>query len=294
MTNPVDAAILPSMDFADLIDTVTARFTPPAPLVTVLRLEGVIAAGAGFRRRGLNIATQDALIEAAFKPRHLTAVALAINSPGGSPAQSALIAKRIRAHAEDRKVPVLGFVEDVAASGGYWLALAADEIFTDPTSLVGSIGVVSAGFGLHEAIARLGIERRLHTKGANKRLLDPFQPETPDGLARLDLLQTDIHEAFKDWVRQRRGDRLKGDDETLFQGDVWTGTRALELGLIDGLGDLRAVMRTRYGERVRLRELIRPRSLLRRLTGTEAAKAAWADDLVAAVEERLIWDRWSL
>jgi signal peptide peptidase SppA len=284
------------MDMADLLDTATARFTPPAPLVTVLHLSGVIAAGAGFRRRGLNIDAQSALIEAAFRPRHLSAVALAVNSPGGSAAQSALIAKRIRAHAGERKVPVLAFVQDVAASGGYWLAAAADEIFAETTSLVGSIGVVSAGFGLQDAIARLGIERRLHTKGAHKRLLDPFQPEQAEGLVRLDELQTDIHEAFKDWVRLRRGDRLAGDDETLFQGDVWTGPRAVELGLIDGLGDLREILRDRYGEKLRLRDIAPRRSLLSRLTGRGGATADidWADSLVASVEERLVWNRWSL
>ena len=195
-------------------------------------------------------------------------MALAINSPGGSPAQSALLYRRIRQLAAERAVPVLAFAEDVAASGGYWLALAADEIYAEETSLLGSIGVVTAGFGFAAVLNRLGIERRLHTAGVDKSLLDPFLPEEPRDLERLKTLQQDLHDSFKDMVRQRRGGKLKGDDGALFGGEVFTGRRALALGLIDGIGELRGVVRGLFGEEVRIRtiEPERPRFFWSRLT----------------------------
>jgi len=276
------------MDIPELFSDVVERFTNPPRVVTVLRLAGIIAPGGGVLRGGINLANQAAAIEAAFKPKRLAAVALAINSPGGSAAQSALIGKRIRAHAAEKKVPVVAFVEDVAASGGYWLAAAADEIFADEASIIGSIGVVSAGFGLHEAIRRLGIERRLHTQGERKRMLDPFLPEKPEDVARLSALQADIHDGFKDWVRSRRQGKLAAPEDTLFNGDIWTGRQALELGLIDGLGDVRGVMRSRFGDKVRLLVVGERRSWLRRKLGmTESG-------LLGAIEERLGWMRWGL
>ncbi len=196
-----------------------ARFRNPPPVVAVLRLSGVI----GLRgRRGLSLAGKASAIERAFKLSGLAAVALAINSPGGSPVQSALIFRRIRQLAEENNVPVIAFAEDVAASGGYWLALAGDEIYAEDTSILGSIGVVSGGFGFSELMRRLGISRRLYTAGARKAMLDPFLAEDPQGIARLEALQRDIHGSFKDIVRLRRGTRLRGDDETLFNGDIFT------------------------------------------------------------------------
>jgi signal peptide peptidase SppA len=274
------------MDIPELIGAAYERVTNPPPVVTVLRLAGLIAPGGGLMRGGLNIAGLAGPIEAAFKPKRLAAVALVVNSPGGSAAQSALIGKRIRAFAVEKKVPVVAFVEDVAASGGYWLAAAADEIFADEASIVGSIGVVSSGFGLHEAIRRLGIERRLHTQGERKRMLDPFLPEKPEDVARLEAIQADLHESFKDWVRSRREGKLKAAEDTLFNGDIWTGRQALELGLIDGLGDVRSVMRQRFGDKVRLVGVGGRRSWLRRKLGMT--------DLLAAIEERLGWMRWGL
>jgi Periplasmic serine proteases (ClpP class) len=278
------------MDISDTFNELVERFTNPPPLVSVVRLSGLITAGGGMIRGGINIANQASVLKSAFAPKRLAAVALVVNSPGGSPVQSALIAKRIRSHAEERKVPVVAFVEDVAASGGYWLALAADEVIADPASIVGSIGVVSAGFGFTEAIARLGIERRLHTQGERKRLLDPFLPEKPEDVARLEALQADIHDGFKAWVRERRAEKLTAPEETLFNGDIWTGRQALDLGLIDGLGELRSTMRARFGEKVRLRPVGMRRSPLRFLLGPRAE----APDLLAAVEERLSWSRWGL
>ncbi len=266
----------------------------PPPTVAVLRLSGVIGAMGGFRR-GLSLGDQAAAIDRAFKQRNLKAVALAVNSPGGSPVQSALIAGRIRQMAEEKQVPVIAFCEDVAASGGYWLACAADEIFADASSIIGSIGVVSGGFGLQGLIEKLGIERRLHTSGDKKAMLDPFQPEKPAEVKHLKDIQGDIHDAFKDMVRTRRGDRLKGAEKDLFSGAFWTGARALDLGLIDGLGDIRSVLRARYGEKVRLRVVGERRGLLRRLRfGGTGPEADWAGQLVAALEDRLTWNRFGL
>ena len=223
-----------------------------SPVVPVVRLSGVIASGGGpLSGRSLSAESVAPLLKRAFDMRGAKAVALAINSPGGSPVQSALIAQRIRLHAREKGLPVSAFVEDVAASGGYWLACAADEIVVDPSSIVGSIGVISAGFGFQDLIARFGVERRVHTSGERKAMLDPFRPENPDDVERLKRLQAEIHDGFKDWVRQRRGRLLKADETTLFTGEFWTGKRGLELGLADGLGELRTTLQARYGAKVR-------------------------------------------
>jgi serine protease SohB len=260
------------------------------PTVAVLPLSGVIGA-LGPRRRGLSLTALAPVIERAFKASNLKAVALAINSPGGSPVQSALIQRRIRALAEEKKVPVFAFAEDAAASGGYWLALAGDEIYADENSIVGSIGVVSAGFGFADAIRRLGIERRVHTAGEKKSFLDPFREEKPEDVARLRALQDEIHENFRAFVRARRGNKLKASEDELFSGEFWTGRRALALGLIDGLGDLRAVMRGRYGKEVRFRTFRQERSLLGTLL---RSRQDWPEHAVAALDERLWWSRYGL
>jgi signal peptide peptidase SppA len=271
------------------------RFGPPLPTVAVIRFEGVIATRG---QRALNLRRFAGALERAFKTRGLKAVALAINSPGGSPAQSALLYRRIRQLAAERSVPVIAFTEDVAASGGYWLALAADEIYAEDTSLVGSIGVVTAGFGFVEAMSRLGIERRLFTAGDNKSLLDPFLPEREEDVARLKTLQRDLHDSFKDLVRERRGAKLKGEEALLFSGEVFAGRRALGLGLIDGIGELRGVMRGMFGESVQLRPIEpdrRRRFALNRLVpafGIDASDVV--GDLLTRIEERLIWARFGL
>ncbi|MEE8501770.1 MAG: S49 family peptidase [Kiloniellales bacterium] len=285
------------MDVYSLLSRLPVRrFKEPPPVVAVLRLSGVIG-GIGPVRRGLSLASQAHLIERAFKLPRLKAVALTINSPGGSPVQSALIAGRIRALAEEKNIPVVAFAEDVAASGGYWLACAADEIFAHESSIVGSIGVISAGFGFPALLERLGVERRVHTAGARKSMLDPFRSEDPKDVARLQTIQTDVHESFQDYVRQRRGERLTGEEADLFSGEFWTGRRALELGLVDALGDLRQVMRERYGEKVRLRLIdgARPRWRPRLSVEVPAPDlAASAAALVGAVEERALWARYGL
>jgi signal peptide peptidase SppA len=286
------------------------RFRNPPPVVAVVPLRGVIG-GIGPFRRGLALPTLANPLERAFRLADVKAVALAVNSPGGAAVQSALIATRIRALADEHKVPVLAFAEDVAASGGYWLATAADEIFADESSIIGSIGVISASFGFPDALKRLGIERRVYTAGEHKNPLDPFLPEQPDEVEHLQRLQADVHDAFCRQVRARRGERLKGDDE-IFSGRFWSGRAALERGLIDGIGDLRGVLRGRFGDKVRLRLIEDGRRWWQRRFGlprtrSGAEPAAYdrgllspgiasdlVSDVIAALEERAWWSRFGL
>lgn len=276
------------------------------PVVSLIRLSGVIAAGGGPLRQGpLNIAGTAGLIERAFSFPGQAAVAIVINSPGGSPVQSALIGKRIRDLADEKKVPVIAFVEDVAASGGYWIACAADEIVADASSIVGSIGVISAGFGFTEAIQKLGVERRVYTAGENKSILDPFQPEKAEDVERLKSLQLEIHDAFKQWVTRRRAGRLNADTGELFSGQFWTGAKGLELGLVDRLGDARSVLRERFGEKVVIRGIGQKRSLFQRVRFNVAAGeptpqlgpdllSTLPAGILAAMEERALWSRFGL
>lgn len=268
------------------------------PVVTVVRFEGVIMPR---QRRGgvagtISLSSHAAAIERAFAIRGVVAVALVINSPGGSAAQSALICRRIREFADEKSIPVIAFAEDVAASGGYWLALSGDEIFGEETSILGSIGVISASFGFTRLIDRLGVERRLHTAGANKSLLDPFLPEDAADVARLSGLQQNIHDAFKDAVRRHRAGKIDSADETLFNGDVFTGRIALERGLIDGIGEVRAVMRARYGENVRLRPIPteRRRPFWQRLPFAAREPLDLVADIADWLEARLLWSRFGL
>ncbi|MEZ0167713.1 S49 family peptidase [Microvirga sp. TS319] len=267
------------------------------PIVPIVRLSGPIGAVMPLRS-GLTMANVAQMLERAFSVPGAKAVAVVVNSPGGSAAQSHLIFKRIRALADEKKIPVLAFVEDAAASGGYMIACAADEIFADPASIVGSIGVVSAGFGFQELIARIGVERRVHTAGQNKAMLDPFRPENPEDVARLKGLQSKIHEVFVDLVRTRRGGRLNDSYEDLFSGAFWVGAEALDLGLVDGLGDTRSVLRERFGDKVQLRmiEPARP-PLLGRLLGRRSVTGGSLIDpgeIVGALEERAAWARLGL
>jgi signal peptide peptidase SppA len=264
------------------------------PVVPVVRLSGVIAAGGLLGGRSLSIESVAPLLKRAFDTRGAKAVALAVNSPGGSPVQSALIGQRIRLLADEKGVKVIAFVEDVAASGGYWLACAADEIIVDPHSIVGSIGVISAGFGFQDLIARFGVERRLHTSGERKSMLDPFRPEKPEDVERLTRLQAEVHDGFKDWVRQRRAGKLAADDADLFNGEFWTGRRGVALGLADSLGELRATLQARYGAKVRLPMIGPRRRLLSRLGLGGGGIETIGPATLAAVEERLHWQRFGL
>lgn len=266
--------------FGDLFNRLRGR---RRPVVSVLRLEGVIGGGARFGGAGLNDAGLAPLIEAAFTRGKPKAVAIAINSPGGSPAQSSLIAARIRRLADEKKIPVHAFVEDVAASGGYWLATAADRIHVDRNSILGSIGVISASFGFQDFISRHGIERRVHTAGEDKSMLDPFRAERPEDVARLEDLQAVIHRNFIDQVRARRGDLLRGED--LFTGDFWLGEKAIELGLADEVGHLVPTMRALHGEKVRFQPVTPRRPLLRRLGLPGVSEA------MARIEDGALWAR---
>jgi serine protease SohB len=261
------------------------RFIPfrkSAPVVSVVRLNGMIASGG----RGLNDAGAAAIIEKAFAKGKPKAVALVINSPGGSPAQSSLIAARIRRLADEKEIPVFAFVEDVAASGGYWLASAADEIFVDATSVVGSIGVISAGFGMSELIARYGIERRIYTAGTSKSMNDPFKPENPEDVARLNVILEQLHETFKQQIRSRRANKLVERD--LFTGEIWVGQSAVDVGLADGVGHLVPTLKERFGKKVKFRVYGQRKSLLSRIG------ASAVGGLVHQIEERAQFARFGL
>ena len=274
------------------------RWRRQDPAVAVVRLSGVIGAVMPFRT-GLSMASAAPVLERAFAMRGTKAVAIVVNSPGGSPVQSHLIYKRIRALSAEKRKPVFVFVEDVAASGGYMLACAGDEIFADPSSLVGSIGVVSASFGFTGLIERLGIERRVHTAGENKSMLDPFRPEDPKDIERLKGIQAEVHRMFVDLVRASRGEKLKeAEAPDLFTGAVWVGEEALRIGLIDGIGDLRSVMRARFGDKVQLRLIpaTRPSVIARWLGRPGFVPDSLVDPgaVIGAVEERALWARWGL
>jgi len=278
------------MDIGHLLSP--RRWRNPPPLVAVLSLHGVIG-GVTPLRRGLALEPLAERIERAFGLPRLRAVALSVNSPGGSPVQSSLIANRIRALADRKSVPVLAFIEDVGASGGYWLAAAADEIYADPASIVGSIGVISAGFGFVGLMERLGIERRVHIAGGDKGMLDPFRAEDPRHVAHLEAIQADLHESFKDWVRQRRGPRLKAPDAALFSGAFWSGRQALAMGLVDGLADLRSAVESRFGEEARIVRIAPPRPWWKRRLGL-GRDAAGVETAAALIEERLMWARYGV
>jgi len=292
------------MDVVRLPERLSARLPgrlgePDRPVIPLVRLHGVITPMAGPGPRSvINSVTTEKVLERAFSRDRVAAVGLLINSPGGSPTQSALVADRIRGLADEHEVPVLAFCEDVAASGGYWLACAADEIYAHPTSIVGSIGVVSQSFGLEGLLARIGVERRLYTAGEAKSRLDPFLPEKPEDVAWLRGLQDQLHAMFRDWVVARRGDRLARGTEQgteLFDGEVWTGARALELGLVDGLGTARGVLAERFPD-AELVPVEGRRPLLARL-GLAAARRSPADllvDVAQAAEIRATWARYGL
>jgi signal peptide peptidase SppA len=264
------------------------------PTVAVIRLTGVIGHMGPVRRGGLTLADQAETIEKAFALPRVKAIAVSVNSPGGSPVQSSLIAGRIRALADENELPVYAFCEDVAASGGYWLACAADEIYANGASIVGSIGVISASFGFPELLQKIGVERRVYSAGERKAQLDPFQPEDADDVRHLKDLQKDLHDQFIGYVRERRGERLKSDEKALFSGDFWTGRKALDLGLVDGVADLRGKMREKYGEKVKLRVVAQPKGWLQRKFGMDGRLSHLPDELVASLEERALWARYGL
>ena len=285
---------------AALRPLVPQRFRRDRPVVPVVRLQGVIGLSTPLRP-GLTLAGIARTLDRAFAVRNASAVALVINSPGGSPVQSHLIFRRIRELAAEKNRRVIAFAEDAAASGGYMIACAADEIIADPHSIVGSIGVIGGTFGFDKLIEKLGIERRIYTSGEHKGTLDPFLPENPDDVARLKKLQREIHDSFIALVKSRRGGKLAGPENDLFSGEYWTGTRGLELGLVDAIGDLRTVLRERYGDKVVTPLISAERGWLgRRVAGVtgsdllQAMPAGLAEDFISALEARALWARYGL
>jgi len=273
------------------------RFRGDRPVVPVVRLTGVVGFSTPLKP-GLTLAGMARTLDRVFAVRNAAAVALSINSPGGSPAQSHLIFRRIRELAEEKQRRVIAFVEDAAASGGYMIACAADEIIADPNSIVGSIGVVGGSFGFDKLIAKIGIERRLYTSGEHKATLDPFLPENPDDVARLKTLQREIHDDFIALVRSRRGDKLNGPENELFSGEYWTGRRALGLGLVDAIGDLRSTLRARFGDKVYTPLVTAERGLFGRrvwgVGGSAFGQSGLAEDMISALEARALWARYGL
>ena len=283
----------------DLKSYLPEALTKRVPVVPVLRFSGPIGVVTPLRP-GLSLSTSASAIDKAFSMSGAKAVAIQINSPGGSAVQSMLIYKRIRALAAEKDLKVYVFAEDVAASGGYFLALAGDEIYADPSSIIGSIGVITATFGVNELINRIGVERRVYTAGESKDILDPFLPEKPSDVERIKALQQDVHKTFIDLVKKRRGAKLDKADVNLFTGEFWSGKRALELGLIDGLSDLRTRMREIYGEEVRLKLVMPSTSWFRRRRSVFAESGGFefgftpggfAADLISAIEARALWSR---
>jgi signal peptide peptidase SppA len=274
-----------------ILKLVPAKWRTKNSIIHVLRLQGAISAGGGLRP-ALNAKDLEPLLKRAFK-KGISGVALAINCPGGSPVQSALIAARIRALSAEHKIPVYAFCEDVAASGGYWLACAADEIYADESSIVGSIGVIAAGFGFVETLKKLGVERRVYTAGESKSILDPFKPEKQEDVKRLLDLQEDVHEGFKTYVRGRRAGKLKADEGDLFTGAFWTGKRGLELGLVDGIGHMHETLRRKFGEKVEITEISAAKGWgLKRLGFGSATDLPEA--VLNALETRALWARFGL
>ncbi|MEP0235043.1 S49 family peptidase [Roseibium sp.] len=285
--------------FEKLRSLLPKKFRNDGPVIPVVRLQGPIGMATPLRP-GLSLATASLPLERAFSVKKAPAVALIVNSPGGSPVQSRLIFQRIRDLAKETEKDVLVFVEDVAASGGYMIALAGDEIIADPSSIVGSIGVVSAGFGFPDLLKKIGVERRVYTAGENKVILDPFQAEKPDDIEYLKNLQLEIHEIFIEMVKTSRGDVL-ADDPEIFSGKFWTGGSARDLGLIDSLGDLRSTLKERYGKDAEPKLFSAPRGLFGRRSGAGGISGGQkglvdgiGSDLISAAEERSLWSRFGL
>ena len=277
--------------FKRLRKLIPSRFRKKTHTINIIRLDGVIASDGGIGGKRLNGKGLEPLLKKAFK-KGVSGVALAINCPGGSPVQSAIIANRIRALAAQNKIPVYAFCEDVAASGGYWLACAADEIYADENSIIGSIGVISGGFGFPAAMKKYGIERRVHTSGESKSTNDPFKPEKPEDVKKLKAMLSEMHETFKAEVRARRKDKLKETKE-LFSGAYWTGRKSIDFGLIDGLGHLNEVLKRKFGDKIDLVEIEAPKGWgLKRLGFSVATEMPEA--ILNTLEQRALWQRFGL
>ncbi len=287
----------PTRRWSDYLEYVPflGEYLNPKDKVAIIRMAGVIADTSVMRRAGINHNKFREAIADAFDTPRLKAVALIINSPGGAPAQCSLISAQMRRLAEEKNMPVYAFVEDVAASGGYWLSCIADEIYAQESSIVGSIGVISSGFGLDQLIQKHDITRRVHTSGTDKSFLDPFKPEKADDVARLKKLQNSIHQSFKDWVHERRGERLNGDEAELMEGAFWTGSDALSYGLIDGIGDAGSVLKEKFGEEIKFVDCTpEKKSFLSSLLPIGGEASFDLGGIVDVAEEKSWWGRFGL
>ena len=259
--------------------------------IPTLRLSGIIGQ-AGFMRSGLSISALDKLIDKLFSDKKSPAIALIINSPGGSPTQSSLIAEKIINKAKENDKKILAFVEDVAASGGYWLACASDEIFIDTNSILGSIGVISPGFGFVDLIKKMGIERRVYTSGKSKSFLDPFKKEKEEDINRLRDIQEQIHENFISYVKSRRGSRIQEKNfEEVFSGLFWVGEKAIELGLADGIGSIHEIITKRFGKKAKIKFIDQKKSFLQKKLSTSLIDT---DKLISSIEEKALWSKFGL
>ncbi len=268
-------------------------FQNPSPVVAILPLEGVIGSGSRFSA-ALNLAGIEEKISQAFDVYNVKAVALAVNSPGGSPVQSELIMRRIQKLSQEKKIPVYAFAEDVAASGGYLISLAAEEIYAHEASIVGSIGVISAGFGFSKAIEKIGVERRVYAAGDNKSILDPFQAEKDKDIKLLKEMQKEIHEFFKNLVKESRGDKLKGTQKVMFSGQFWAGKEAVKLGLVDGIGDIHTVMKEKLGDKTKFKRIKEEKGLIKTMLGMSVSKPKISEEILATLENRSLWSRFGL
>ena len=280
------------MSFSDLIKKIPF-LKPSKPVVAILHLEGVIGSSSKFSS-ALNLAGVEKNIEAAFDTSGVKAVAISINSPGGSPVQSELIMRRLRELSEEKEIPIYTFAEDVAASGGYFLLLAGDEIYASRASIIGSIGVINMGFGYKKAMEKLGIERRVYAAGDSKSQLDPFQDEKPADVKRMKILLKEIHIFFKDIVNERRADKLKATEKELFNGKIWCGDEAVQTGLIDGIGDIRSVMKKKLGDDVKFKRIEEEKGFIKSLLGMRTAPTSIAEGAVKIMETKSEWGRFGL
>jgi serine protease SohB len=271
---------------------VIGKIFEPKPKVAVLRMSGVIADQS--RKNNISYSKYAPLIEKAFGMADIEEVALVINSPGGAPAQCSLISSMIRGLAEEKNIKVTAFVEDVAASGGYWLACAADEIYVQESSIIGSIGVIAAMFGFDKTIKRYDVERRVYTEGEHKSFMDPFQPEDEQAVKRLKAMQKAIHKNFIEWVKSRRGEKLKGTDKSLFEGQIWVGKDGIDHGIADAVGDVWSVMRGRYGKKVKLATIEPDKPFWTSFIPGAKISMPDADDVITAIEDKAVWNRWGL
>ena len=273
-------------------------FITKKSIIGIIKLSGIISTESRLGSRGgLNLNDLSDSITKAFSFKNIKAIALLVNSPGGSPVQSALIANRIRDLAKEKEIPVYCFIEDLAASGGYWLSCAADKIYSMESSIIGSIGVITSGFGAVEAIKKIGIERRVYSQGKNKGLLDPFLPEKKDDVKQILTIQKDLHSQFIAWVKKRRGKRLKAKDEVLFNAGVWSGAKAKELGLIDGIGDYYNVMKNIFGDDIKFKDFSKKTSWFKQkfLSNSNVLNTDYLiESLIKNIEERIIWSKFGL